>query len=565
MSQNIINIGGQTNDGTGDSIRDAFNKINTNFTEIYNDLTLFNNLVSATNTLTISTTTAAEILAEYSTFTNAITTFQNSLNTLTSEISGFVSSSQVTTLINNAVINWENTVSGFLSTVTFVNPVIMDSNLTVGQAAFFESNVTIQTSTNSLLSLIVKNSSTQSLAYSEIGVETSSSLSLYLTTYPLNYFPFSVAGGGNLIYSTHPNGLMIDQKGQTAGNHNGNIKFMFSQLIPNSSVLTITTGSNGALGAETISDGVTIDYFPNEIYKGITVQNKNTTSGYAAVNVATSSSSIVLQADGLTYGSLAGSSGLYSQSQNGMNLYEGLGNTMTFTVAGNYPPIMTLNNAQSTIESPLLVSGWGEFGASVAITTSTNSDLYLQINNPSTGTSARSQLILMSSSSYSLELMTYPIGIPTTLGPYPIGNLIGSAHPNGLAIVSDIGILNFGVGSYQNIVMTLNTNSISPAVPILTPNIQYYGDAGVSIQASTGTDVLFINVGSNTSGLHVSFPPNPINGQVFKIATLYESHSSITVSSTGTAYGPVSPGTVSSTAPAQYTYASVIGAWIRTG
>lgn len=35
MARQEINIGGQANDGTGDSIREAFNKVNQNFSEIY--------------------------------------------------------------------------------------------------------------------------------------------------------------------------------------------------------------------------------------------------------------------------------------------------------------------------------------------------------------------------------------------------------------------------------------------------------------------------------------------------------------------------------------------------
>jgi hypothetical protein len=35
MTQQLIDIGVQGNDGTGDSIRTSFNKVNTNFTELY--------------------------------------------------------------------------------------------------------------------------------------------------------------------------------------------------------------------------------------------------------------------------------------------------------------------------------------------------------------------------------------------------------------------------------------------------------------------------------------------------------------------------------------------------
>ena len=35
MAKQFVNIGIEGNDGTGDSIRDAFNKVNENFTELY--------------------------------------------------------------------------------------------------------------------------------------------------------------------------------------------------------------------------------------------------------------------------------------------------------------------------------------------------------------------------------------------------------------------------------------------------------------------------------------------------------------------------------------------------
>jgi hypothetical protein len=38
MAKSIINIGSVPNDGTGDTIRDSFNKANLNFTELYNSL-----------------------------------------------------------------------------------------------------------------------------------------------------------------------------------------------------------------------------------------------------------------------------------------------------------------------------------------------------------------------------------------------------------------------------------------------------------------------------------------------------------------------------------------------
>ena len=37
MAKQVIGIGTTANDGTGDSIRDAFDKCNDNFTELYTD------------------------------------------------------------------------------------------------------------------------------------------------------------------------------------------------------------------------------------------------------------------------------------------------------------------------------------------------------------------------------------------------------------------------------------------------------------------------------------------------------------------------------------------------
>jgi len=55
MTQQVINIGAAANDGTGDPLRDCFDKINDNFTELYTlgpagaNFDLTNNDIEATN------------------------------------------------------------------------------------------------------------------------------------------------------------------------------------------------------------------------------------------------------------------------------------------------------------------------------------------------------------------------------------------------------------------------------------------------------------------------------------------------------------------------------------
>ena len=57
MAQQTINIGSVANDGTGDPLRDAFGKINENFTELYSDDTGDVNSVTGSGGLTASPTT----------------------------------------------------------------------------------------------------------------------------------------------------------------------------------------------------------------------------------------------------------------------------------------------------------------------------------------------------------------------------------------------------------------------------------------------------------------------------------------------------------------------------
>ena len=56
MAQQTINIGSVANDGTGDPLRDAFGKINENFTELYTDDTGDVNSVTGSGGLTANPT-----------------------------------------------------------------------------------------------------------------------------------------------------------------------------------------------------------------------------------------------------------------------------------------------------------------------------------------------------------------------------------------------------------------------------------------------------------------------------------------------------------------------------
>jgi len=63
MAQQVINIGSVANDGTGDPLRDAFDKVNDNFTELYSDDMGDVNSVTGSGGLTASPTTGAVVVS----------------------------------------------------------------------------------------------------------------------------------------------------------------------------------------------------------------------------------------------------------------------------------------------------------------------------------------------------------------------------------------------------------------------------------------------------------------------------------------------------------------------
>ena len=62
MAKQTINIGSSANDGTGDQLRTAFDKVNDNFDEVYTAGPVGSNIAVATNTISSSNTNGNIIL-----------------------------------------------------------------------------------------------------------------------------------------------------------------------------------------------------------------------------------------------------------------------------------------------------------------------------------------------------------------------------------------------------------------------------------------------------------------------------------------------------------------------
>lgn len=72
MTQQIINIGAVANDQSGDTIRVAFGKVNSNFTDVYTQINALGALTLPTNTAGFLYNNGAGVLSWHSATINSI-------------------------------------------------------------------------------------------------------------------------------------------------------------------------------------------------------------------------------------------------------------------------------------------------------------------------------------------------------------------------------------------------------------------------------------------------------------------------------------------------------------
>jgi len=154
MAQQTINIGTVANDGTGDPLRTAFDKINDNFTELYNDETTaeVNSIIAGTGisvdqstgsvtvtnsspdqTVTLTASTGMSITGTYPSFTIASVIEGNA--THTGEVTG-----STTLTIANDVIDYDNMGAEFTTSA-----VISASDVDFSSAAVFTKTLSANT------------------------------------------------------------------------------------------------------------------------------------------------------------------------------------------------------------------------------------------------------------------------------------------------------------------------------------------------------------------------------------------------------------------------------------
>lgn len=126
MSKQTINIGSAPNDNTGDLLRDAFDKVNQNFTEVYSDHTISDKLTVG-NTVANSTANSTAVRVSNSSGTATLSAANLTIG--------------ATVIGNNSITTTDVTVSGnlyVLGTTTSVNTTtleVADRNITLAKNA----------------------------------------------------------------------------------------------------------------------------------------------------------------------------------------------------------------------------------------------------------------------------------------------------------------------------------------------------------------------------------------------------------------------------------------------
>lgn len=219
MAKQTVNIGGSPNDGTGDPIRDAFNKVNQNFDEVYSSY-------NPTGTITVG---------------------NSSVNSVVSNTGGFITSTNTTvntsTVANTTVIRIGNTTANATVNSTVIS-IVGSSTLgtaSINTISIAMGNSTVNSSlTQNTLSInasaviggAIVNSSAVYLGNSTINwTANSSRLTIREANVSTNTFTIGSGSSGSSVgssnfangYTRLPNGLLYQYGFISAVNSTANV------------------------------------------------------------------------------------------------------------------------------------------------------------------------------------------------------------------------------------------------------------------------------------------------------------------------------------------------------
>lgn len=201
MAKQTIGIGTTANDGTGDPLRDAFDKVNDNFDEVYSAFTFASNNATVANNVLIGNSTVNSVA-----------------NSTTVSISN--STSEVTTTSGSILVG-NSTVNSIANSSTIVVSN-STSSITVSEGTIAVGNSTVNTTANSSL-----------VNATSVTVNSNTGLTLGTSDTSANGFTYL------------PNGLIIQYGSVDANTTVGDITF--ANVFPTGLYsLTVTTNIAGA-------------------------------------------------------------------------------------------------------------------------------------------------------------------------------------------------------------------------------------------------------------------------------------------------------------------------------
>lgn len=238
MAKQTVALGSSPNDGTGDTLRDAMDKINDNFDELYSNLSFVgtSNIVFTTNTITVNTVvinTSAVFVGNSTVNTVANSTVIRIANSSTSANLSSVSLTIGTSTVNstaiaagaNLVINSSSVY--LLSSASSTNTVISSNSYVVGNTtvnttitpiSFRTGNSTVTATVNNTV-IAVGNSSVNTTANS---TNLKTSTVEVTTNTGLTVGNSSSAANG---YTFLPNGFKLNWGWVSANSSDGNATF----------------------------------------------------------------------------------------------------------------------------------------------------------------------------------------------------------------------------------------------------------------------------------------------------------------------------------------------------
>lgn len=239
MGQQTINIGTVANDGTGDPIRDAMDKINNNFDEMYSSFIMsgavtvgnstVNSVVSNTGGLVTGNTTANAI-ANSTILKIANSSANVTLTPSSFSISDLATVNTTAVFIGNSTVNTSHSVSSLQLANSTTNTTITPSTIFVG-------NSTVNTSANS----------------SYLKTDSIEVTSANITSNNLSLGTFNDGANG---YTYLPNGLKMNWGSVSSNSSSGYI--IFASAFTNSVFSVVaTSNATGTYAAAVITQNTT--------------------------------------------------------------------------------------------------------------------------------------------------------------------------------------------------------------------------------------------------------------------------------------------------------------------